>query len=107
MGVDRNVRSQATEYYLKRDKVVHDGISLLGEASEKARKLDSETLAKVGDFAAEVIAYAPGYAGRLYLVAARLFWALGKADTDREAKRKVVPLEELEKRLGELKRKVG
>lgn len=107
MGVNRNVRSEATEYYLRSNRLVNEAISLLGDASEKASKLDGDTLTKLGDFAAETVAYAPGYAGRLYLVAARLFWTLGKSGSDREAKRGVVPLGELEKRLDELKRAVG
>lgn len=107
MGVDRNVRSPATEYYMKSNRLVNEAILLLGEASEKADRLDKETLEQLGDFAAEAVAYAPGYAGRLYIVAARLFWALGKAPTSRETKRGVVPLEDLEKKLKELKRRVA
>lgn len=107
MGVDRNVRSEATEYYMQQNRLVNDGISLLGEASEKASKLNKETLGKLGDFAAEVVAYAPGYAGRLCLVSARLFWTLAGAEASREGKRKVVSLDNLEKRLKELKRAVS
>lgn len=107
MGVNRNVRSPATEYYLKSNNLVNEGLLLLGEASEKISKLDKKTLTDLGDFAADVMAYAPGYAGRLYLVTARLFWFLGGDQTLRESKRKVASLDELEKRLKELKQAVA
>ncbi len=102
MGVQR-VTSPAAQAYVAREKVLGDGIALLGAASEKAAKLDKRTLEKCGDVAAELLPHAPGYAGRMLLVTARLFWALAGV---KEKEARMTSYEEIEKKLGELKKVV-
>ncbi len=100
MGVHR-VTSEAAKAYAARERVLGAGISVLGMAAEKARELDSSVLERCGDLSAQLLSYAPGYAGKLMLVSARLFWALAGVE-EREAK--VVSLEELEKEIEELRK---
>ncbi|NOZ58415.1 MAG: hypothetical protein GXO66_02380 [Euryarchaeota archaeon] len=102
MGVHR-VTSEAARAYAARERVLGAGITLLGLAAEKAKELDKATLEKCGDVAAQLLPYSPGYAGKLMLVSARLFWALAGAE---EKEAKVVSLEELEKAIEELKKSV-
>ncbi len=102
MGVHR-VTSEAAKAYASREKVLGSGITVLGLASEKARELDKDTLEKAGDIAAQLLPHSPGYAGKLMLVTARLFWALAGVD---EKEMPVVSLEELEKKISELKEKL-
>ncbi|RLG36396.1 MAG: hypothetical protein DRN91_08065 [Candidatus Alkanophagales archaeon] len=49
---------------------------MLGEASEKVTSLDKKHLEELGDAAAELVPYSPGYAGKILQIVARLFWAL-------------------------------
>ncbi|WP_457554734.1 hypothetical protein [Candidatus Pyrohabitans sp.] len=102
MGVHR-VTSEAAKAYAARERVLGAGINVLGIAAEKASKLDKGTLEKCGDIAAKLLPYSPGYAGKLMLVSARLFWALAGAQ---EKEAKVVGLEELESEIEELKKAV-
>ena len=100
MGVHR-VTSEAAKAYAARERVLGAGISTLGLAAEKATELDKKTLEECGDLAAELIPHSPGYAGKLMLVAARLFWALaGVAEKEAE----LISLEELEKKVENLKK---
>jgi hypothetical protein len=99
MGVHR-VTTDAAKAYAARERVLGSGISILGSAAEKAANLDKGTLEKCGDAAAELLPYSPGYAGKLMLVSARLFWALAGVG---EKETKVIPLEEIEKELQEIK----
>jgi len=103
MGVHR-VTSEGAKAYAARERVLGSGISILGVAAEKAGELDKATLERCGDAAAELLAYAPGYAGKLMLVVARLFWALAGVG---EKEVKLIPLEELERELAELREKLG
>ncbi len=103
MGVYR-VTSPAAQAYVARERVLGSGITALGLASEKAALLDKKTLEKCGDIAAKLLPHAPGYAGRLMQASARLFWTLAKV---KEKEIKVVPLEELEREIEELKRILG
>jgi hypothetical protein len=99
MGVHR-VTSDAAKAYAKRERVLGSGISILGSAAEKAAELDKGTLEKCGSAAAELLPYAPGYAGKLMLVTARLFWTMAGVE---EKETKVIPIEDLEKELQEIK----
>ncbi len=102
MGVHR-ITSEAAKVYAKREKVLGSGITLFGEASEKINELDKETLEKLGDLAAYLLTHAPGYAGKLMPVIARLFWALAGVG---EKEFKFRDLEDLEKDIEELKKKL-
>jgi len=99
MGVHR-ITTDAAKAYAERERVLGSGISVLGSAAEKAAELDKEILEKCGNAAAELLPYSPGYAGKLMLVSARLFWALAGVE---EKETKVIPLAELEKELQEIK----
>lgn len=103
VGVHR-VTSEAAKAYAARERVLGGGISVLGSAAENASKLDKETLERCGDLAGALLPYSPGYAGKLMLVTARLFWHLASA---KEKEVGVVPLEELEKKIEELKKRVN
>lgn len=102
MGVHR-VTSEAARAYAARERVLGGGITVLGLAAEKASKLDKETLERCGDLAGSLLPYSPGYVGKLMLITARLFWRLASVE---EKKTAVVPLEELEKEIEELKKKI-
>lgn len=102
MGVHR-ITSEAAKVYAKREKVLGSGITLLGDASEKIKDLDKETLEKLGDLAANLLTHAPGYAGKLMPVIARLFWALAGVG---EKEFKFRDLDDLEKDIEELKKKL-
>lgn len=102
MGVHR-VTSEAAKAYAARERVLGAGITVLGLAAEKAAKVDKATLEKCGDIAAQLLPYSPGYAGKLMLVTARLFWALAGVE---EKKTTVVSLEELEAKIEEIKKAV-
>lgn len=103
MGVHR-ITSEAAKYYAKREKVLGAGIVLLGSASEKLDKLTKEQLEKLGDIAAELLPHAPGYAGKLMPIIARLFWKLAGVS---EKEYKLIELDELEKMIEELKKEIG
>ncbi|WP_456475111.1 hypothetical protein [Candidatus Pyrohabitans sp.] len=102
MGVHR-VTSEAAKAYAARERVLGAGITVLGLAAEKAAKVDKATLEKCGDIAAQLLPYSPGYAGKLMLVTARLFWTLAGVE---EKKTTVVSLEELEAKIEEIKKAV-
>jgi hypothetical protein len=74
MGVHR-VTSEAARAYVKREKILGSAISALGKASTRIPDLEKETLERCGDLACGLLPHAPGYAGKLMLVIARLFWA--------------------------------
>ena len=103
MGVHR-ITSEAAKYYAKREKVLGAGIVLLGSASEKLDQLSKEQLEKLGDIAAELFPHAPGYAGKLLPIIARLFWKLAGVG---EKEYKYVELEELEKMIEEPRKEIG
>jgi hypothetical protein len=100
MGVHR-VTSEAAKAYAARERVLGAGISTLGVAAEKAATLDKRLAEECGDVAAELIPHSPGYAGKLMLVTARLFWALAGV---KEKETKLIPLEELEDKIETLKK---
>ena len=102
MGVHL-ITSEAAKSYAAREKIIGKGITLLGKASEKASSLDKEVLEKIGDLAAELVPHAPGHAGKLFHVAARFCWALAGVG---EKEAKVVPIEELEKKIQKLENEV-
>lgn len=102
MGVYR-VTSPAALAYVARERVLGSGIVTLGLASEKATSLDKATLEECGDIAAKLLPHAPGYAGKLLQVTARLFWGLAKV---KEKEIKVISIEELEKEIESLKKKL-
>ncbi len=103
MGVHR-ITSEAARYYATREKVLGAGITLLGYASEKTSSLSKEDLEAVGDIAAALLPHAPGYAGKLIAVVARLFWALAGVEGKEF---KFVELDELEKQIEEMRKKIG
>ncbi len=103
MGVHR-ITSEAAKYYAKREKVLGAGITLLGSASEKVDTLTKEQLEKLGDLAAMLLPHAPGYAGKLMPIIARLFWKLAGVN---EKEFKLVELDELERTIEELRKEVG
>ncbi len=74
MGVHR-VTSDAAKAYVKREKVLGNAISLLGKASTMVKEMDDDVLEEFGDLAADILPHAPGYAGKLMLIIARLFWS--------------------------------
>jgi hypothetical protein len=75
MGVHR-VTSAAAKAYAARERILGEGITTLGKASETISSLDKEVIATCGDIAAELVPHSPGYAGKLMQVSARLFWSL-------------------------------
>lgn len=102
MGVHR-VTSEAAKAYAARERVLGSAISILGDAAEKAGELDEKTLERCGDMAASVLPYSPGYAGKLMLITARLYWALaGVAEKETE----VLSVEELEAMVEKLRKAV-
>jgi hypothetical protein len=100
MGVHR-VTTAAAKAYAARERILGSGISILGTASEKASSLDKKTLEKCGDLAGKLLPHSPGYAGKLMLVSARLFWALAGV---KEREMDILSIEELEKEIDELKK---
>jgi hypothetical protein len=103
LGVHR-VTSEAARAYAARERVLGGGITILGLAAENASRLDRETLEKCGDLAGSLLPYSPGYVGKMMLIAARLFWRLASVG---EKEAKVLPLEELEDMVEELKGRVN
>ncbi len=102
MGVHR-ITSEAAKYYAMRERILGNGITLLGSASEKINQLDKETAERLGDLASHLLPHSPGYAGKLMAVTARLFWAVaGVGEKEWEFKE----LEEIEKEIEELKSKI-
>jgi hypothetical protein len=102
MGVHR-VTSEAAKAYAARERILGSGISVLGVGAEKAAALNQKLAEECGDVAAELIPHAPGYAGKLMLVAARLFWALAGVE---EKETKILSLEELEGKIEALKKEL-
>ncbi len=101
MGVHR-ITSEAAKYYAARERVLGSSITLLGYASEKASLLSRKDAKAFGDLAASLLPHSPGYAGKLLTVVARLFWALAGV----EGEFRFVELDEIEKNIEELKKKV-
>jgi hypothetical protein len=102
MGVHR-ITSELARYYALRERVLGSGITLLGLASEKLDKLDKAQLEKLGDLAYLLLPHAPGYAGKLIPVIARLFWKLADAE---EKSFDLLEPEELEKMIEDLKAEI-
>ncbi len=100
MGVHR-VTSEAAKAYAARERAIGNGIATLGSAAENVSKLDKKIVEKCGDLAAEMLPYSPGYVGKTMLIIARLLWALASSP---EKETKVVPIEELEKKIEEIKK---
>lgn len=100
MGVHR-VTSEAARAYAARERAIGNGIATLGTAAENIKKLDKKTIEKCGDLAAELLPYSPGYAGKTMLIIARLFWNLASTG---EKETKVVPIEQLEKKIEEIRK---
>ncbi len=103
MGVHR-ITSEAAKYYAKRERILGNGISLLGFASERLDDLTKEQLEKLGDLASMLLPHSPGYAGKLIPIIARLFWKLAGV---KEKEFKYVELDEIEKYIEELKNELG
>ncbi len=103
MGVHR-VTSEAARAYVRREKVLGSAISILGRASTELEGMDKETLEKCGDLASDLLVHAPGYAGKLMLVIARLFWSAAGVP---EKEGRTPPLEEIEAQLKWLEEKLG
>ncbi len=102
MGVHR-ITSEAAKYYAARERVIGNGISLLGAASEKIGELDKSVIEKLGDLASYLLPHSPGYAGKLMAVVARLFWAIaGVKEKEFEFK----DIADIEKIIEELKKSV-
>lgn len=100
MGVHR-VTSEAAKAYADREKAIGNGITTLGTAAEHVKSLDKKTIEKCGDLAAEMLPYSPGYVGKSMLIIARLLWALAETP---EKQTRVVPIEELEKKIEEIRK---
>ncbi|MEM1579204.1 MAG: hypothetical protein QXN34_07230 [Archaeoglobaceae archaeon] len=75
MGVHR-ITSESAKYYAMREKIIGSAIALIGEASMNLNKLTERQCEKLGDLSAKLLPYAPGYAGKLMPIVARLFWRL-------------------------------
>ncbi|MET1124213.1 MAG: hypothetical protein ABWW66_02975 [Archaeoglobaceae archaeon] len=103
MGVHR-ITSEAAKYYALRERVIGSAISLLGEASLNLERLNREQLEKLGDLAAKLLPHAPGYAGKMFPIIARLFWKLAGVGEKDFA---YVELEELEREIEDLKKHLG
>ncbi len=102
MGVHR-ITSEAAKHYAQRERILGNGISLLGSASEIASKLDKETAEKFGDLASYLLPHSPGYAGKLMAVTARLFWALAGVE---EKEWEFKDLGDIERLIEELRSKI-
>ena len=96
--------SEAARAYVRREKVLGSAISILGKASTELGRLDKETMEKCGNLASDLLFHAPGYAGKLMLVIARLFWSAAGVE---EKEGRTVPLEEIESQLDQLERALG
>ncbi len=102
MGIAK-ITSDAAKYYSYRERILAEGISLLLNASEKLDSIDKDTIEKLGDIAYWLLPHAPGYAGKLLIVIYRALWNLaGKG----EKNLKVISLEELEKKINDMKKKI-
>ncbi len=102
MGVAK-ITSDAARFYSYREKILAEGISLLLNASEKLKSFDKNTIEELGNLAYWLLPYAPGYAGKLLIVIYRTLWNLaGKG----EKELKVLDLNELERKINELKEKI-
>lgn len=102
MGVHR-ITSEAAKYYAMREKIVGSTLSILGIASEKLDELSKEQLERLGDLAAAMLAHAPGNAGKMMPIVARLFWKLAGV---KEKEFKFVEIEEIEKEIEKLKKEL-
>lgn len=100
MGVHR-ITSEAAQAYAARERVLGNGIVTLGLAAEHLLTIDRKTIEECGNLAAELLPYSPGYIGKTMLIIARLYWALASAP---EKVRKVVPIEQLEKKIDEIRK---
>lgn len=103
MGVHR-VTSEAARAYVRREKALGRAISILGKASTTIQDLDKGTLEKCGDLSSNLLPHAPGYAGKLMLVIARLFWSVAEIE---EKEGKTRTLEEIESDLEWLEKALG
>jgi hypothetical protein len=103
MGVHR-VTSDAARAYVRREKVLGSAISVLGRASSGIEGLDKETLEMCGDLASDLLPHAPGYAGKLMMVIARLFWSTAGVG---EKEGRNASLEDIEAQLAKLEGKIG
>jgi hypothetical protein len=102
MGVHRTT-SEAARVYAERERILGNGIILLGAASESLASIDKPTLERIGNLSSALLPYSPGYAGKLMLIISRLFLTLAGA---KEKEHRLPALEELEKEIKELQEKM-
>ncbi|MBO8183667.1 MAG: hypothetical protein H0Z28_12920 [Archaeoglobus sp.] len=103
MGVHR-ITSEAAKYYATKEKILGTGINLFGVASERVGEIDKKDLESLGDLAAALLPHTPGNSGKLMVVVARLFWALAGVA---EKEFKILPLEEIETLVEDLKQRIS
>lgn len=103
MGVHR-VTSEAARAYVRREKVLGSAISILGRASSRLDELDEEVLEICGDLSSDLLPHAPGYAGKLMMVIARLFWSAAGIE---EKEGRNASIEDIEARLAVLEKSIG
>ncbi len=101
MGVN-SVRSEAAKAFVRKERILSEAISILGEASINARSLDLGTMDVCGDLAHDLLPYAPGYSGKLLLIISRLFWAMADIDQEEESKHDIVSLERIQSKISQL-----
>jgi hypothetical protein len=102
MGVHR-ITSPAAKAYMTRERILGDGLTLLGTAAEKSG-LSPQALEAAGDLAAQLVPHAPGYGGKALQIVAAQFWKQAKV---KEKAAEMLSFEELEKKVEDLRRMVG
>ncbi|MEO6665767.1 MAG: hypothetical protein ABIO65_03200 [Nitrospiria bacterium] len=102
MGVHR-ITSPAAKAYMTRERILNDGMSLLGTAAEKTG-LSQQTLEAAGDLAAQLVPHAPGYGGKALQILATQFWRQAKV---KDKSVDMLSFEDLEEKVEALRRLVG
>jgi len=102
MGVHR-ITSPAAKAYMTRERILNDGMAVLGVAAEKTG-LDRSALEAAGDLAAQLVPHAPGYGGKALQIMATQFW---KQAGVKEKQADMLSFEELEKKVEALRQLVG
>lgn len=110
MSVWMNLRikqSEAAKIFEERETILGRGISILGQASLGVREMDQGALSVCGDLAHDLLAFAPGYAGKLLLIVSRLFSSAAEMEGEASLSGKSRPPNQVASELDQLELLLG
>jgi len=100
-------RSTPGKTFEERETILGRGISVLGQASLDVKEMDGGALSVCGDLAYDLLAFAPGYAGKLLLIISRLFSSAADTEGESSFSEKIKPPTQVLSELDQLELLLG